>query len=137
MTVMNSSFPSGDYNADGTAGDRPNAPIAPIQTSGFSRAQFLSGIFPASAFPIPVKGTDGTLGRDVFIGPSFSETDLSLSKKFSLGERVKLEFRMEAFNAFNHVNLNAPTTDLSSSLFGKSSATLIPRQFQAAVRITF
>jgi len=137
MTVLNSSFPSGDYNADGTAGDRPNAPLTLLPMSGFSRAQFLTGIFPASAFPIPVKGSDGTLGRNVFIGPSFSETDLSLSKKFALTERFKLEFRMEAFNAFNHVNLSAPSTDLSSSNFGKSTSTLLPRQFQAAVRMTF
>ena len=137
MSVSNSSFPAGDYNADGTAGDRPNAPLSPIQMSGYSRAQFLTGIFPASTFPIPVKGTDGTLGRNVFIGPSFNEVDLSLSKNFSVTERAKLEFRIEAFNAFNHVNLTAPTTDLSSSNFGKSTATLVPRQYQAAVRITF
>jgi Carboxypeptidase regulatory-like domain len=137
MTVLNSAFPAGDYNADGTASDRPNAPLSPIQMSGYSRAQFLNGIFPAASFPIPVKGTDGTLGRNIFTGPSFSETDLSLSKKFSFGERAKLEFRMEAFNAFNHVNLSSPSTDLSSSNFGKSTSTLVPRQFQGAVRVTF
>ena len=137
MIVLNSSFPAGDYNADGTASDRPNAPTSPIQMSGYSRSQYLNGILHASAFPIPVKGTDGTLGRNNLIGPSFNEVDLSLSKKFSLGERAKLEFRMESFNAFNHVNLTAPSTDLSSSNFGKSTATLVPRQYQAAARLTF
>jgi Carboxypeptidase regulatory-like domain/TonB dependent receptor len=137
MTVSNSAYPAGDYNADGTAGDRPNAPDSSVPRSGFSNAQFLNGIFPVSAFPLPPKGTDGNLGRNTFTGPTFQEIDAALSKQFSLTERVKLQFRMEAFNVFNHVNLNAPTTDLSSGTFGKSTSTLLPRQFQAGLRLSF
>lgn len=137
MSVSNLAFPAGDYNADGTAGDRPNAPAANIARSGFSPAQFLKGIFPVSAFPIPTKGTDGSLGRNTFTGPSYQEIDASLAKHFAITELIKLEIRVEAFNALNHVNLNPPTTDLSSSVFGRSTSTLIPRQFQAGVRIDF
>jgi hypothetical protein len=137
LTVMNSAYPAGDYNADGTAGDRPNAPASNIPRSGFSNAQFLSGVFPASAFPIPAPGSDGNLGRNTFIGPGYKEIDMSLAKVFSIRERVRLQFRVEAFNALNHVNLNSPTLDLSSANFGKSTSTLIPRQFQAGLRLSF
>src|SRR5581483_9446843 len=41
MTVVDSAYPAGDFNKDGTAGDRPNDPAAGIARGGFSRAQFL------------------------------------------------------------------------------------------------
>src|SRR5262249_54397636 len=52
----------GDYNADGSGGDRPNAPASSFETSGFSRSQFLTGILPASLFTAPSPGTGGNLG---------------------------------------------------------------------------
>jgi hypothetical protein len=39
------SFPSGDYNADGNGGDRPNAPANSVKTSGWSQEEYLAGIF--------------------------------------------------------------------------------------------
>src|SRR5207237_9727061 len=90
----------GDYNADNTGGDRPNAPTTSLQTSGWSRQQFLTGIFPASAFPIPLPGQDGNLGRTTYRGPGFAQTDLSLAKNFRLTERVQANLRGDAFNAF-------------------------------------
>lgn len=45
-------------------------------------------------------------GRNPFYGPHFNNTDLSIQKEFALGERVALQFRMDAFNAFNHPNFN-------------------------------
>lgn len=137
FTVTNSANPAGDYNLDGTAGDRPNAPLTPLPSSGYSRAQLLSGIFPAAAFPIPARGTDGTLGRNTFRGPGFAEVDLSLGKRFAIGERVHLSVRLDSYNALNHVNLNTPVADLSSSNFGRSTSALLPRQYQGGVRIEF
>lgn len=137
LSVTNGANPAGDYNLDGTAGDRPNAPLTPLPTSGYTRAQFLSGIFPASAFPIPAAGTDGTLGRNTFRGPGFAEVDIALSKRFAITERVHLSIRADSYNALNHVNLNAPVSDLSSANFGRSTSALLPRQYQGGVRIEF
>ena len=137
FTVSNGANPAGDYNLDGTAGDRPNAPLNPLASSGYTRAQFLGGIFPASAFAIPTPGSDGTLGRNTFRGPGFAEVDLSLGKRFAIGERLHVGVRFDSYNALNHVNLNAPVSDLSSSNFGKSTSALLPRQYQAGVRIEF
>ena len=137
MNVFNSAYPAGDFNADGTASDRPNAPASTVPRSGFTRAQYLTGIFPVSAFPIPVKGTDGNLGRNTFTGPGYQEIDISLEKKFAITERLNLGIRAEGYNAFNHVNLNAPSLDLSSGTFGQSTSTLSPRQFQFGARLEF
>lgn len=138
FTVLNTSFPSGDYNADGTASDRPNAPASSIPRSGWSRGEFLSGIFPISAFPVPTKGTNGTLGRNTFRGPGFVEIDASIAKTFRLTERIRLQIRGDAFNALNRVNLNTPIVDLSTiATFGQSTSALSPRQFQAGARLEF
>src|SRR5581483_10102506 len=130
-------YPRGDFNADGTNLDRPNAPAASVPRGGWSRSDYLLGLFPAAAFPTPLPGTDGNLGRNVFRGPGFAETDLSLAKTFRIRERLAAQIRMDAFNAFNRVNLNNPVTDLSNSNFGRSTAADTPRVFQAKLRLEF
>jgi hypothetical protein len=137
FTVFNGANPAGDYNSDGTGGDRPNAPLTPLASSGYTRAQFLSGIFPISAFPIPAPGTDGTLGRNTFRGPGFAEVDLSVGKRFAITERLRFSLRLDSYNALNHVNLNPPVSDLSNSNFGRSTSALLPRQYQVGARIEF
>jgi hypothetical protein len=127
----------GDYNADNTGGDRPNAPTTNIQTSGWTKQQFLNGMFPASAFPAPLPGQDGNLGRTTYRGPGFAQVDLSLAKTFSITERFKAKLRADAFNAFNRVNLNNPVTDLSNANFGKSTGTNTPRLIQLGLRVSF
>jgi hypothetical protein len=57
--------------------------------------------------------------RDTLRGPSFTNTDLAVVKNFPLfGEKYKLQFRAEAFNAFNHPNFGLPDTGITSSTFG-------------------
>ncbi len=139
INITNSAaYPNGDFNADGqTGGARPNAPVASIQTGGWTRQQYLAGIFQVSNFPIPVLGNDGSLGRNVYRGPGFVQTDLSLAKKFVMMERVTALFRVDAFNALNRVNLSPPVTDLSNANFGKVTATNTARLFQVSLRLSF
>ena len=130
-------WPRGDYNGDNNTLDRPNAPAPSIARSGYSRSNFLTGLFPASAFPVPTLGTNGNLGRNVFRGPGFAQTDLSLAKTFKLTEKLAAQFRFDAFNAFNRVNLNNPVVDLNNTNFGRSTSADTPRVFQAKVRVEF
>lgn len=130
-------WPKGDFNADGSNLDRPDAPGASTPRGGWSRSDYLTGLFPASAFPVPVPGTNGNLGRNVFRGPGFAETDLSLAKTFRVRETVSAQVRFDAFNAFNRVNLNNPVFDLSNNNFGRSTSADTPRVLQAKVRLEF
>jgi hypothetical protein len=59
--------------------------------------------------------TQGTMGRNIFRGPKFTNWDMSVSKVWKLGERVKLQLRGEVFNILNHANFDVFTmnTDLS------------------------
>ena len=64
-----------------------------------------------AAFCVPGAGcpgpTDpaGSLGRNAFYGPGFSDVDLSVIKNIALTERFKIQLRAEMFNLFNRKNL--------------------------------
>jgi len=138
LNVTNSApFPRGDYNADGNVGDRPNAPASSVKQSGWSTDEYLTGIFRVSDFPRPARGQNGNLGRNAFRGPGFAEMSLSLSKKFAVTAGVSAEFRLDAFNAFNRVNLGDPTMDLNSNTFGRSTSQLAPRTLQIGLRLRY
>jgi hypothetical protein len=134
----------GDYNADGGGGavgggfyDRPDAPVAGAVKSSFSKRDFLDGLFPASIFPKPLPGHEGTLGRNTFRGPKYVTADLSLARAISIRGERQIQLRLEAFNALNNVNLLLPNTDLSLSSFGKSTQAFEARTLQASVRFLF
>ena len=133
----NAAWPRGDFNADGANGDRPNAPAASVESSGFQRSDYLTGIFKVSDFPVPTPGTSGNLGRNAYRGPGFAEVNLSLAKRFALTERFSAQLRFDTFNAFNRVNLNNPVTDLNNTNFGRSTGCSTPRAFQAGLRFEF
>jgi Carboxypeptidase regulatory-like domain len=60
-----------------------------------------------------------TGSRDTLRGPHFSDFDLGVAKNFPLfGEKYRLQFRADAFNAFNHPNFGLPDSGITSSTFG-------------------
>ena len=66
------------------------------------------GLNPA-AFPLPRRPRLGTLGRNSIGGFFFHQVDLSVHRTFRLpGSSASLDVRVDAFNAFNRPNLNAP-----------------------------
>ncbi|MCC6589586.1 MAG: TonB-dependent receptor [Bryobacterales bacterium] len=82
-------------------------------------------------------GRFGNAGRNVVRGPGQSTVDLSAFKNFSLSERWKAQFRLEAFNIANHANFGIPVNDLVSPNFGRILEAGSPRVFQAALKILF
>ncbi len=133
------SYPTGDYNGDGYNFDTPNVPNFG-RTIGTNRSSFLTGVFPASAFPKPTAGTEGNLGRNTYNGPGYANVNFAIGRTFPikmLGEGGKFEFRTEILNLFNRVNLAQPVGDLSNTNFGKSVNQLQPRQFQLVGHIRF
>lgn len=82
-----------------------------------------------AAFQIPsVAGTQGNVGRNILRGFPSHQVDLALRRSFPLKEQVKLVFRAEAFNLFNHPNFGLPTRSLTSALFGQTT-TMLNRAF--------
>lgn len=130
-------YPNGDFNADGTRFDRPNAPAESVKRSGFSKQEFLNGVFRVADFPRPATGTLGDLGRNTFRGPGFARVDAALTKTFPLHESVTANLKLESYNAFNHANFNAPTTNLNNNNFGKVTAADAGRVYQVSLLIRF
>jgi hypothetical protein len=75
------------------------------------------------AFIQPLAGTYGNVGRNILEGPSLKQFDLALAKRWSLSERVKLQFRSDFFNLFNHTNLNTPNPVVYAGATGGPSPT--------------
>jgi len=64
--------------------------------------------------------------------------DLSLFKDFQIVERVRLQLRAEALNAFNTVRFSGPNTSVTSSSFGQiTTQANAPRQMQLGLKILF
>jgi hypothetical protein len=101
----------------------------------------------------PSLSTYGTLPRNFLRGPGYVNFDLAFSKTTAIiGERMKLEFRAEFFNIFNHTNFLNPGvvnngdgtfsaattgTNPNSSLFGQITSAYDPRIIQLALRLSF
>jgi hypothetical protein len=60
-------------------------------------------------------GRFGDAGLGILRGPSIRNADLALSKYFTLHERVRLQFRANAVNVFNHPNLALPASNISAA----------------------
>jgi hypothetical protein len=58
-------------------------------------------------------------------------------RSFAVREQKQLQFRLEAFNALNKVNLYLPNTDLSVKNFGTASQAFDSRILQSSFRFTF
>jgi len=69
-------------------------------------------------------------------GPHYTDVDLGLAKNFQLTERFRLQFRSEFINAFNHVQLNAPSMGLGSGQ-GQITSAQPSRQIQFALKLYY
>jgi Carboxypeptidase regulatory-like domain len=111
-----------DYSGGGEFYDRPDV-VGPIQYNQSDPANYLN----LSSFSAPCNmnwtgslgdgladscqpGTRhyGDLGRNALIGPDYRNFDLALSKLTSITERLKLMFRLDAYNLTNHPNFANP-----------------------------
>ena len=102
---------------------RPNLNAGvPLELHG---SQFPGGkIFNRAAFTAAPAGTQGNFGRNVLRGFGAWQADVGVQRQFHLTENLRLRFRAEFFNIFNHPNFGSPTNLLTSPLFGRSTQTL-------------
>jgi hypothetical protein len=79
----------------------------------------------------------GNAGKGTIKSPGLNSTDVSIVRTFVARETVRVQFRGEFFNVFNHVNFNFPNVQADSPSFGKISQAQDPRQIQLALKILF
>jgi hypothetical protein len=113
-----------------------------------------------SCFAPPQPGSDGTESARYFVhGPPVDNLDLSLSKSFAFGKGIRLEVRLDAFNALNHTQFTGvnnvpvfasltdwtimnPAYDADGNLvrnngFGSINGVRPARTLQLVTRLTF
>ncbi len=61
-------------------------------------------------FALPECGQIGNVARNSYRGPHAFFSDLSVAKNFNFTERVKAQFRFDAYNVFNHPVLGFSST---------------------------
>ncbi len=108
-----------DYNGTGEYFPRPDL-VGDPYAGTHSPDRYLN----LAAFEVPCKldpngdgsaascipGTQhfGTLGRNSLRGPAYRNFDLAIVKTIPLSDKLKLQYRAEFFNLFNHPNFGSP-----------------------------
>jgi hypothetical protein len=96
--------------------------------------------FNTSLFGLPALGQLGTASRRFLYGPGINNFDLALLKNLQITESRSMEFRVEAFNAFNHAQFYgsaAVNGNISSPNFGEVVNAAPPRLIQVATKFFF
>lgn len=141
--------PVSQFAIGGAATLRPNQVLPSLYTPADQRDP--SNYLNINAVALP-SGDQlfGNIGRNTVRGPAFFQADLGLHKSFPVWrEATKLEFRMEAFNLFNHTNFQAPDANasnirrdaqgnaISGGSYGRITSAFPARQIQFALKLYF
>jgi hypothetical protein len=122
------------YFANGTQWDsrlkimpRNTAANGAINTALFAPTSQQPNTYNIRTFPLYFGRQDAT-----------NNLNASILKDFSLGDRVKLQYRFESYNVLNHTSFGAPNVTPSSSSRGTiSSVSSVPRVIQQGLRVVF
>jgi hypothetical protein len=123
---------------------RPNLIGRPERTRGSDSTwinQYFTSVDGSAFFAQPAQYAIGTAPRDLGAvrQPGARNADLSMFKEFGMGkirEGMRLEFRFEAFNAFNHPQFGGPDTTFGDPDFGLIFYQInSPRQLQLALKL--
>ena len=124
---------SNDYR--GQAFQRPNVSGS---AASQSTSQMLNTYYSGFTFTTPPASAPfGNVGRDSFRAPGFQQWDLAINKNFQIRESVRLQFRSEFFNLWNHTNFGIPDSKITDAAFGTIRSTYAPRQIQIALKLLF
>ncbi len=93
--------------------------------------------FNTAAFSAAPQFVIGNSSRNPVRGPGLQNADLMIGKTFRITERLKLEFRAEAFNVSNTPPLADPNGSFGNAAFGSIASAGNPRDFEFVAKIHF
>jgi hypothetical protein len=116
-----------------------------LNTTNHNRLAFTGATVPLTqqsfdGFTAPGLDQIGTTGRLNKFGPNFFNTDLAVQKNFPIHESLFAQFRMDAYNAFNHQSLSNPGGDIDNgqqTIGGLFASQFPDRQLQFSLRLQF
>jgi hypothetical protein len=147
VTIQTDRARTGDSRVrSSSGGQRPDFnPVAGCSTNAINPGS-VSNYIRTECFSWPALGTLGNLGRNTLRGPGLQEFDFSLFKNWlTWHEKVRLQFRAEAFNLLNKPNFQAPKTkifDGSGNVISTASQLSSPtqtseRQIQFGIKLNW
>jgi hypothetical protein len=149
---VTSGFPV--FIVDSASADSPGANLLNNNAQSFNRPNqvcnpvlsnpTLSEWFNAACFAAPAPGELGNANRTPLSGPGFVNTDFSIIKHFVPREGMRLDFRTEFFNLFNHPQFGAPGGNGTGADFAFPATFNVinytvnnPRVIQFALKLAF
>jgi Carboxypeptidase regulatory-like domain len=138
-----------NYGDNSLLGAEPNG----INNYGIDEPDYLGGpldldhnprnvqpYFSVAQFTDNALGTPGNAKRRFFSGPGLDNYDMALLKNVSVTESKTLQFRLEAFNLFNHAQFFGPQSvdgNIGSATFGQVVNADPPRLVQLGAKFIF
>ncbi|MCL5744015.1 MAG: hypothetical protein M1541_08825, partial [Acidobacteria bacterium] len=114
--------------------DRPNV-LGDWHMAASQRS--LQEWFNTSAFTANSPYTFGNAARNLISGPGVFSLDAALHKEFRITERVRSQFRAEAFNLTNTPQFGVPNAEVGNASFGQINGASNPRNLQFALKLIF
>jgi hypothetical protein len=101
--------------------------------------------FKTEVFQVPPVGTVGNSARYTMRGPGVNNFDIAIFKNFPVREALRIQFRWEMYNAFNHTQFSGFDATARfdaqgkqvNARFGEMTSARLPRQMQFALRFLF
>jgi hypothetical protein len=114
-------------------------PGQPLGVRAGGKNQWLNQYFNTAAFVNNAPGTAGNAKKFLIQEAPINTADLALIKNWAFQERYRVQFRWEAFNAFNHPSFGQPDSNPGDSNFGQitSIGAVPPRVMQGALKFSF
>jgi Carboxypeptidase regulatory-like domain/TonB dependent receptor-like, beta-barrel len=133
--VDNSFTGQGSDHADFIGTNLSQAILNPDRPHG----QLIQEYFDTSLWTVNAIGTFGNAGKNILRNPGMFDTDLGISKKTRITERVSAQFRAEFFNFFNNVNFNdlPRAQTVGDPDFGHITSAKDPRIIQFGFKVMF
>ena len=153
VVVARSGFPFNGSISSPVQGSEPRADRIAGQPVWLANPQVPGGrsLNPA-AFAVPATGQQGSEARNDISGFGLTQVDLSLARQLSLTDRLRLQFRTDAFNVLNHPNFTNPLALIGSNPRYLKSQSMLnqglgglnplfqeggPRSLQLSLKLTF
>jgi hypothetical protein len=90
-----------------------------------------------AAYSAPASGQWGTAGRNSIRGPAQFSLNGSLGRSFLWGNRLTVDWRIDATNVLNRVTYSMVNTIVGSPQFGLPNQANTMRKLQSSLRVRF
>jgi hypothetical protein len=135
-----SGFPLSLYGASNSGTGSPENRPDCIGAVQYPKTVSVQGLqwFAQGSFANAAAGTFGNCpAQGPVIGPGYADADISLQKNFPITENMKVQFRADFLNVFNHPNFAVPNDSCCTGTFGVISGTQDAREMQFALKLYF